>query len=256
MPGVRAIIIFISSSSTSDSARVAQAVLLEQRLLLERLEVEVLRERVDEILVAPSPTGSSGRRRPSRRAELASSASSFDALPADRRRDRSRPAAARSAARPRRGGSCGVWSSPRIRNRSSAAQHDVVAAVGEPLDVRDERRCSRSGRPAAGPRSRCSHPGRSSTMPIMRSPASASATISRYRGSKMCSGRNTFGKSTTFGSGKSGSRSDMVSAIGECRSMLAAWSRRLPITGSLSESSSSSCPCSPSARTGRACTAS
>src|SRR2546425_6081565 len=37
----------------------------------------------------------------------------------------------------------------------------------------------------------------------------ASATISRYRGSKMWSGRNTFGKSTTFGSGNKGSKSDI-----------------------------------------------
>src|SRR5437868_3634503 len=42
---------------------------------------------------------------------------------------------------------------------------------------------------------------------MSRSVESASATISRYRGSKMCSGRNTFGKRTTFGSGKRGSRS-------------------------------------------------
>src|SRR5688500_11935512 len=41
-------------------------------------------------------------------------------------------------------------------------------------------------------------------MPMMRSPASASPSIARYRGSRMCSGRNTFGNSTTFGSGKSG----------------------------------------------------
>src|SRR5262249_27580537 len=41
-------------------------------------------------------------------------------------------------------------------------------------------------------------------MPMMRSPFSASSTICRYRGSKMCSGRNTLGKSTTFGSGKIG----------------------------------------------------
>jgi len=43
----------------------------------------------------------------------------------------------------------------------------------------------------------------------MRSLSTASATISRYRGSKMCSGRKTLGKRTTFGSGKIGSRSDM-----------------------------------------------
>src|SRR6266487_3107203 len=46
-------------------------------------------------------------------------------------------------------------------------------------------------------------------MPIIRSLAMASATISRYRGSKMWSGRNTFGKSTTFGSGNNGSKSDI-----------------------------------------------
>src|SRR5689334_19757314 len=39
---------------------------------------------------------------------------------------------------------------------------------------------------------------------MIRSPFSASSTIFRYRGSKMCSGRKTFGKSTTFGSGKIG----------------------------------------------------
>ena len=43
--------IFISSSSTSDSARDAQARFLEERLLLERLEVEILRQRVDQVLV-------------------------------------------------------------------------------------------------------------------------------------------------------------------------------------------------------------
>ena len=41
-------------------------------------------------------------------------------------------------------------------------------------------------------------------MPMMRSPASASATIARYRASKMCSGMNTFGNSTALGSGKIG----------------------------------------------------
>jgi hypothetical protein len=39
---------------------------------------------------------------------------------------------------------------------------------------------------------------------MMRSPASASPTIVRYRGSKMCSGRKTLGNRTTFGSGKRG----------------------------------------------------
>src|SRR3954464_2197171 len=62
-----------------------------------------------------------------------------------------------------------------------------------------------------------SSPGRSSVIPMMRSPFSASATISRYRGSKMCSGRNTLGKSTTFGSGKSGSRSDMFDSMNRLR---------------------------------------
>src|SRR5262245_14029737 len=38
----------------------------------------------------------------------------------------------------------------------------------------------------------------------MRSPDNASFTICRYRGSKMCSGRNTLGNITTFGSGKIG----------------------------------------------------
>src|SRR5687767_4728630 len=41
-------------------------------------------------------------------------------------------------------------------------------------------------------------------MPMMRSPASASATIARYRRSKMCSGMKTFGKRTALGSGKMG----------------------------------------------------
>src|SRR5882672_6495077 len=53
-------------------------------------------------------------------------------------------------------------------------------------------------------------------MPIMRSPLIASAIICRYRGSKMCSGRKTLGKRTTFGSGNSGNRSDMGS--GQVRS--------------------------------------
>src|SRR5258708_10058981 len=39
---------------------------------------------------------------------------------------------------------------------------------------------------------------------MIRSPVSASFTICRYRGSKTCSGRNTLGNSTTFGSGKMG----------------------------------------------------
>src|SRR5712671_1534298 len=52
-------------------------------------------------------------------------------------------------------------------------------------------------------------------MPIIRSLAAASATISRYRGSKMCSGRKTFGKRTTFGSGKSAKSSAMsVNSLG------------------------------------------
>src|SRR5262245_46326055 len=50
-------------------------------------------------------------------------------------------------------------------------------------------------------------------MPTRRSPASTSLTIWRYRGSKMCSGRKTFGKRTTLGSGKSGRSSD----IADCR---------------------------------------
>src|SRR5687768_15595828 len=41
-------------------------------------------------------------------------------------------------------------------------------------------------------------------MPMMRSPCSASATMARYRVSKTCSGMNTLGNSTAFGSGKSG----------------------------------------------------
>src|SRR5262245_50293703 len=46
---------------------------------------------------------------------------------------------------------------------------------------------------------------------MTRSLASASAVIARYRGSKMCSGRNTFGKRTTLGSGNRGTRSDTAS---------------------------------------------
>src|SRR5690349_6081069 len=41
-------------------------------------------------------------------------------------------------------------------------------------------------------------------MPMMRSSWSAWATMARYRGSKMCSGRKTLGNRTTFGSGKRG----------------------------------------------------
>src|SRR5688572_4839781 len=41
-------------------------------------------------------------------------------------------------------------------------------------------------------------------MPISRSPSSASATMARYLGSKMCSGSCVAGKSTTLGSGKRG----------------------------------------------------
>ena len=173
---MRAIRIFISSSSTSDSARVRRHGCLEQRLLLERLEVEILRQRVDQILVGH-------RRRHPRIAPAldwlgASSDSSFGALAQDRRAiggverllaqrlDRRAAVAARVI----------FLDDPEPLD---AAQHDVVAAVGQPLDVGDARRCSRSDRPAAAPRSRAPSPGRSSTMPIMRSPASASATISR-----------------------------------------------------------------------------
>ena len=44
-------ITFISSSSISDRQRATQAVALEQRLLFDRLELEILRQRVDQILV-------------------------------------------------------------------------------------------------------------------------------------------------------------------------------------------------------------
>src|SRR6266545_5808731 len=58
-------------------------------------------------------------------------------------------------------------------------------------------------------------------MPIMRSLPTASATISRYRGSKMCSGKNTFGNRTTFGSGKIDSRSDITELpIADCRLLI------------------------------------
>ena len=39
---------------------------------------------------------------------------------------------------------------------------------------------------------------------MIRSPRSASATMIRNRVSKMCNGRNTFGKRTAFGNGKIG----------------------------------------------------
>src|SRR5262245_49660635 len=39
---------------------------------------------------------------------------------------------------------------------------------------------------------------------MIRSPASASLTIFRYRGSKTCRGSKTFGKRTALGSGKIG----------------------------------------------------
>src|SRR5439155_11197777 len=39
---------------------------------------------------------------------------------------------------------------------------------------------------------------------MIRSPRTQSSTISRYRGSNTCSGRNTLGNRTTFGSGKIG----------------------------------------------------
>src|SRR4051812_19236277 len=50
-------------------------------------------------------------------------------------------------------------------------------------------------------------------MPIIRSAAIASATMARYLGSKMCSGRHTFGKRTTLCSGKSGRRSDISRSL-------------------------------------------
>jgi len=49
-PGVRAIIVFISSSSTSDSARVRRPA-SRAAPAFERLEIQILRQRVDEILV-------------------------------------------------------------------------------------------------------------------------------------------------------------------------------------------------------------
>ena len=103
-----------------------------------------------------------------------------------------------------------------MRKRSTAAQDDVVAAVGETLDVRDHAAAADRihGRPSfvvvfpSGPQQH--HADHA----VARQ--SASATISRYRGSKMCSGRNTLGKRTTFGSGNSGSRSDIQIAIADC----------------------------------------
>src|SRR5688572_2273432 len=115
----------------------------------------------------------------------------------------------------------------------------------------------------------------------MRSLASASLTIARYLGSKMCSGRNTFGKSTTFGSGKIGMvggkgivdcGSLIVDSLvigglaidgrcpGVCRYQQSAIKNQQLFTNHQSKiinvSFWSSCPCSPSIRTDPACTAS
>ena len=49
---------------------------------------------------------------------------------------------------------------------------------------------------------------------MMRSPARASASIFRYRGSKMCRGRNTDGKRTTLGSGKIGIVDGSIMVLG------------------------------------------
>src|SRR5262245_22993190 len=70
------------------------------------------------------------------------------------------------------------------------------------------------GYTAGRPSYSCSHPGFRRAMPIIRSLDRASATISRYLGSKMCSGRKTFGNRTTLGSGKIGKRSDMLQVPG------------------------------------------
>src|SRR5882724_7346965 len=66
-------------------------------------------------------------------------------------------------------------------------------------------------------------------MPSIRSAASASVIISRYRGSKMCRARKTLGKRTTLGSGKSGRKSDMVLGAGceEPGAVLGAWCQTL-----------------------------
>ena len=118
---IRAISTFISSSSTSDSARERRHPLLEERLLLERIEIEILRERVDQIFV--------GHRRGNRRGSPANRHGPLDGrreqrfelrpLPPDRGSVFAREHAARGAARRARGGSCGSWSSSTIRNRST-----------------------------------------------------------------------------------------------------------------------------------------
>src|SRR6266536_725004 len=91
----------------------------------------------------------------------------------------------------------------------------------------------------------------------MRSPSSASPTISRYRASKMWRGRVTFGNSTTFGNGKSGivagniSIADLRLLIADLRLLIAdcgLWivdgdNRQLPISNQQSPISNSvNCP--------------
>src|SRR5688572_2184497 len=62
-------------------------------------------------------------------------------------------------------------------------------------------------------------------MPMMRSPFSASATIARYRGSKMCSGRETSGNNIVTSRGKMG----MVGGSAVCASTTPPLHRRAAI---------------------------
>ena len=169
-----------------------------------------------------------------------------------RRRDRRRPSAARPAAR--RGAAIAAARGPRsrIRKRSrprstmlyrpSASCSTCVITPLQPIGI--DRRPSLV---VLLPARAAAAPSRSCGRPRSRPPPS-----SRYRGSKMCSGRNTLGKRTTFGSGKR-RRSDMFD-LRLAIAIIVIDLKSIAIV--TSGSSSSSCPCSPSARTGRACRAS
>ena len=130
---MRAIRIFISSSSTSDSARERRLSLLEQRLFLERLEIEILRERVDEILVGHRRRNLVACVRDVARAIArsagASSASSF----ARCRRMAPRSSASSAPLRQRLDERAAVAALVILVDDAEPldpAQHDVVAAVG------------------------------------------------------------------------------------------------------------------------------
>ena len=117
----------------------AQAVAFEQCLFFERLEVEVLRERVRRSSsdIAAGMRGGSGMIRsgyPSRPTGRRAIRASIDSrgLP----RDRAPPSVARRGAPPtaRQYGSLVIL--PLDPEPFDPAQHDVVAAVREPFDVR------------------------------------------------------------------------------------------------------------------------